>query len=153
MKKMTVLIAAALALSAPLAAHAMEHDHGAMKMDHGAGMMEKGKPASEKVVEGVKVTFKVLEMNAADLPKGMKETHHLMFEFRDGKSGKVLTEGKVMVKVQGPDKAEQVKDLMGMGGHFGADFNLSKKGEYGVGCKFKLADGKVRSVTFKYPVK
>jgi hypothetical protein len=49
-----------------------------------------------------------------------------MVEFKDAKSGMALTESEVKVKVQGPDKAEQCKGLMGMQGHFGADFDLSK---------------------------
>lgn len=157
MKKMTVLIAAILALSAPLAALASEHDHGSMNMDHGGHMMDKGKPVHEEVVDGVKVTFKVMNMkehmNGMEMPKGMKETHHLMVEFKDAKNGKALTEGEVKVKVQGPDKSEQVKDMMGMEGHFGADCDLSKKGKYGVMAKFKLADGKVRTAKFWYTVK
>lgn len=157
MKKMTVLIAAALALSAPLAALAAEHDHGAMKMDHGSGMMDKGKPAHEEVVDGVKATFKVMSMKEhmkdMEMPKGMKETHHLMVEFKDAKTGKTLTEGTVTVKLQAPDKTEKVKELMGMEGHFGADFDLSKKGKYGVMSKFLLNDGKVRTAKFWYTVK
>jgi hypothetical protein len=88
-----------------------------------------------------------------DMPKEMKETHHIMVTFKDAKSGKALTEGEVKVKVLGPDKVEQAKDLMGMQGHFGADFNLSKKGKYGVMSKFQLKDGKVRSAKFWYTVK
>ena len=88
-----------------------------------------------------------------EMPKGMKETHHLMVEFKDAKTGKALTEGEVKVKIQGPDKAEQTKDMMGMEGHFGADFDLSKKGKYGVMAKFKLNDGKVKSSKFWYTVK
>jgi hypothetical protein len=83
----------------------------------------------------------------------MKETHHLMVEFKDAKSGKALSEGDVTIKVQAPDKSEQTKDLMGMEGHFGADFDLSKKGKYGVMSKFQLKDGKVRSSKFWYTVK
>ena len=67
--------------------------------------------------------------------------------------GKALTEGDVKVKVQGPDKSEQTKDLMAMEGHFGADYVMSAKGKYGVMSKFKLADGKVRSAKFWYTVK
>ena len=92
-------------------------------------------------------------MKGMEMPKGMKETHHLMVEFQDAKTGKALTEGEVKVKVQGPDKVEQTKDLMGMQGHFGADFDLSKKGKYGVMCKFQLKDGKVRNAKFWYTVK
>jgi hypothetical protein len=128
-----------------------------MNMEHGGGMMEKGKPAHEEVVDGVKATFKMMSMKEhmkdMDMPKGMKETHHLMVVFKDAKTDKALTEGEVKVKVQGPDKSEQTKDLMVMEGHFGADFDLSKAGKYGMMTKFKLKDGKVRSVKFWYTVK
>jgi hypothetical protein len=155
---MVTVLTAALALMIPVAAFAaMDHDHGAMKMDHSGHKMDKGNVVHEEVVDGVKVTFKVMSMKemmkGQEMPKGMKETHHLMAEFKDAKSGKALTEGEVKVKVQGPDKSEQMKDLMGMEGHFGADFDLSKKGKYGVMTKFKLADGKVRSARFWYTVK
>jgi hypothetical protein len=159
MKKTAVIIAAAtLAFSAPLAAFAMDHDampmeHGSM--EHGGHMMGMGNLAHEEVVDGVKATFKVMSMkeHMKEMPQGMKETHHLMVVFKDAKSGKALTEGEVKVKVMGPDKSEQLKDLMGMEGHFGADFDLSQKGKYGIMAKFKLADGKVRSVKFWYTVK
>ena len=156
MKKLAVIVAAAtFALSAPLASHAAM-DHGSMKMDHGK---HGGDVAHEEVVDGVKATFKVMSMKEhmkamkMEMPKGMKETHHVAVEFKDAKSGKALTEGEVKVKVQGPDKSEQLKDLMGMQGHFGADFDLSRKGKYGIMAKFKLADGKVRSAKFWYEVK
>jgi len=156
MKKMIVLIAAVLALSAPLAVLAM--DHGSMDMGHdGHSMMEMGDVAHQEVIDGVKATFKVMSMKehmkGMEMPKGMKETHHIMVEFKDVKSGKALTEGEVMVKVQTPDKSDLSKELMGMQGHFGADFDLSKKGKYGVMCKFLLKDGKTRQAKFWYTVK
>jgi len=159
MKKMTVLIAAIFALSAPVTSFAaMDHGmgHGAMDMGHGA---HQGDVAHEEVVDGVKATFKVMSMKEhmkamkMELPMEMKETHHIAAEFKDAKTGRALTEGEVKVKVQNPDKSEQTKDLMGMQGHFGADYDLSKKGKYGVMCKFQLKDGKVRSAKFWYTVK
>ncbi len=162
MKKTAVVIAAALfALSAPMASFAaMEHehgdmpmDHGSMKMDHGGGMMAMGKLAHEEVVDGVKATFNVIDIKAKMKEMGMKDTHHIMVVFTDAKSGGKLSEGEVKVKVQGPDKSEQVKDLMGMEGGFGSDFTMPKKGKYGVMAKFKLKDGKTRSVKFWYTVK
>ena len=157
MKKIIVLIAAALAFAAPIAAFA-EHDM--QGMDHGGhDMMKMGTAAHEEVVDGVKATFKVLSMkehmkaSKMEMPAGMKETHHIMVEFKDAKTGKALTEGDAKMKVQGPDKVEQTKELMGMQGHFGADFDLSKKGKYGVMCKFKLKDGKIRNSKFWYTVK
>ncbi|ABQ24306.1 hypothetical protein [Geotalea uraniireducens] len=158
MKKAAVILAvASFALAAPLASFAM--DHGSMKMEHGEHMMDKGSLAHEEVVDGVKATFKIISMAEhmkamkMEMPKGMKETHHIMVEFKDAKSGKALTEGEVTVKVQNPDKSYQTKDLMGMEGHFGADYEMAKKGKYGVMAKFKLADGKVRSAKFWYTVK
>lgn len=164
MKKITLLVAVAMACSVPatiLAADhgSMEMDHGSMKMEHDGHMMDKGDVAHQEVVEGVKATFKVLSMKEhmqamkMEMPKGVKDTHHLAVEFKDAKTGKALTEGEVKAKIQSPDKSEQVKDLMGMQGHFGADFDLSKKGKYGVMVKFVLKDGKVRSAKFWYTVK
>ncbi len=155
MKKMTVLIAALFALAAPVASFAAM-DHGSMKMEHGG---HQGNVAHEEVVEGVKATFKVMSMKEhmkamkMEMPKEMKETHHIAVEFKDTKTGKALTEGDVKVKVQNPDKSDQTKDLMGMEGHFGADFDMSEKGKYGVMCKFQLKDGKTRSAKFWYTVK
>ena len=159
MKRTAVIIAALFALSAPLAALAdvdMDHgsmpmEHGSMKMEHGGHMM--GKVAHEEVVDGVKATFSVLDIKAKMKEMGMKETHHIMVVFTDAKSGGKPSEGEVKVKVMGPDKSEQVKDLMGMEGGFGSDFTMAKKGKFGVMARFKLADGKVRNVKFWYTVK
>ena len=153
MKKIVLVIAAAsFALAAPLAALAeMDMDHGSMKMEHGSHMM--GNVVHEEVVDGVKASFSVLDIGAKMKEAGMKETHHIMVMFKDAKTGKALTEGEVKVKVVGPDKAEQVKDLMGMEGGFGSDFTLPKPGKYGVMAKFKLKDGKVRTAKFWYTVK
>ncbi|UFS69817.1 hypothetical protein LPW11_18245 [Geomonas sp. RF6] len=155
MKKIIVAVAAILALSAPFAAFAAM-DHGSMNMEHGHDM---GDVAHQEVVDGVKVTFKVMSMKEhmkamkMEMPKGMKETHHIAAEFKDAKSGKPITEGTATVKVQGPDGSTQTKDLMAMQGHFGADFDLSKKGKYGVMSKFQLKDGKTRSSKFWYTAK
>ncbi len=147
MKKIaTILAAVSFALAAPLVAFAMDHE--SMPMEHGS--MEHGghkKAAHEEVVDGVKATFDVYNLT------GMKETHHIMVTFTDAKTGKPLSKGEAKIKVVGPDKAEQVKDLMAMGEGFGANFTMPGKGKYGVMCKFKLADGKVRTVKFWYTVK
>jgi hypothetical protein len=157
MKKIIAVVAVILAFSAGQAVYAMEHgEHGAMNMEHGD---HQGAVAHQEVVDGVKATFKVMSMKEhmkamkMEMPAGVKETHHIAAEFKDAKTGKALTEGQVKVKLQGPDKSEQTKELMGMQGHFGADFNLSKPGKYGVMCKFELGDGKVRTAKFWYNVK
>lgn len=155
MKKSTlILAAAALGMAAPLTSYASGHEH----MDMGySGHSIMGNMAHQEVIDGVKATFKIMNMKehmkGMEMPRGMKETHHVMVEFKDAKSGKALTEGTVKVKIQRLGKAGQTKDLIGMQGHFGADFDLSKKGKYGVMCRFQLKDGKVRSSMFWYTVK
>ena len=155
MKKMTTLIAAVFALAVPMVSFAAM-DHSSMKMEHGA---HQGDVAHEEVVNGVKATFKIMSMKEhmkamkMEMPKELKETHHIAVEFKDTKSGKALTEGAVTIKLQNPDKSDQTKELMGMQGHFGADFDLSRKGKYGVMSKFQLKDGKVRQSKFWYTVK
>ncbi|MDD2310585.1 MAG: hypothetical protein PHH91_13470 [Desulfuromonadaceae bacterium] len=151
MKKLIVVTATILVTSSPFIVHAMDHSSHAME--------HKTTVAYEEVVGGVKATFNVQTMADAmeamdmKMPKGVKETHHVSVAFKDVKSGKALTEGAATIKVQNPDKSTQVKELMGMHGHFGADFELSKKGKYGVMCKFQLKDGKIRQAKFWYTVK
>jgi hypothetical protein len=164
MKKTTIVIAAAaFAIASTSACIAADHGSMTMPMENGGHMAHKSNVAYEAVVDGLKVTFKIMNMKehmkGMDMPKGMKDTDHLMVEFKDVKTGKTIASGQVKVKVVGPDKSEQMKDLAGMGsmgtmgGHFGADFDFSKKGRYGVMAKFKLADSKEKSVKFWYEVK
>ncbi len=160
MKKMMLAVAAIIVLSVTIAVAA---DHSGHNMGHGGHDMghngNQGDVVHNEVVDGVKATFRVISMKehmkamSMKMPEDMKETHHIAVEFKDAKSSKVLTEGEVKVKVQNPDKSDQSKDLVGMQGHFGGDFDLSKKGKYGVMCKFKLKDGKTRSAKFWYTAK
>jgi len=151
MKKMSVLIAALFALTIPTASFAAM-DHGSMQHGDG-GMMSMGKMAHEEVVDGVKATFQIIDIQKKMKEMGMKETHHIMVIFTDAKSGKALGSGEVKMKVIAPDKTEQTNDLMGMEDGFGSDFTMAKKGKYGVMCKFLLKDGKARSAKFWYTVK
>jgi len=153
MKRLLLVTTAILALSIPaaFAADQAGHDHS----KHAA----MGGPAHVEVIEGVKATFTIQTMADAmkamgmEMPKGVKETHHISLSLTDVKSGKALTEGQATVKLQAPDKKEQTKELMGMHGHFGADFGMARKGKYGVMCKFKTADGIERPAKFWYTVK
>lgn len=49
------------------------------------------------------------------------------------------------------DAADDPVVMPSRNGH--TDFDLSKKGKYGVMCKFQLKDGKTRSAKFWYTVK
>ena len=156
MKKWAMMLAAAtFAFSAPVLA-AM--DHGGMDMGHGDHQMG-GAFAHEEVTEGVKASFKIegakeaMKAMKMEVPLEKGENHYIAVIFKDAKTGKPLTEGDAKLKVMAPDKAEQTKELMAMHGEFGAFFDLSKKGKYGIMAKFKLKDGKTRSAKFWYTVK
>jgi hypothetical protein len=163
MIKTTVIVAATFAFAVSTVGFAAEHGTMTMPMGHGGKMMHNSNIAHEEVVSGLKVTFKIMNMKehmkGLAIPKGMKDSDHLMIEFKNVKTGKTIADGQVKVKVLGPDKSEQVKDLAGMpamgkmGGHFGADFDFSKKGKYGVMTKFKLAGNIESSLKFWYEVK
>lgn len=151
MKNGILLAITTIVLSLPLTVIAAVHS------GHGGG----GNPAvaHEEVVDGVTATFKVQTMADAmkamgmEMPKGVKETHHVSVAFKDVRTGKSLTEGTVAVKIQNPDKSSQSKEMNGMHGHFGADFEFSKPGRYGVMCKFVTKDNRTRQSKFWYQVK
>ncbi|HUJ18586.1 MAG TPA: hypothetical protein VL197_11405 [Nitrospirota bacterium] len=129
------------------------------QQERGAGFSGAGAIAHEEIIDGVKATFKVLNMkesmlvHGVEMPRGIKETHHLAVVFRNAKSGRLLTEGQVRAKIIGPDHREQIKDLAEMKGHFGVDVDLLKKGKYGIMVKFKIDDEMVRETRFWYTVK
>ena len=151
-----VLVAAIFALSAPLIVSAMEHGAKHKEMGHG-GMHTMGKTIHSEIVDGVKATFTLIDMKeqmkGMEMPAGMKDTHHLMIMFKDNKTGKTLSEGQVKVKISGPNKSSQIKNLMGMSGGFGSDVTMPVKGKYGIMTKFQLKDGKVRASQFWYELK
>ncbi|MHC1697920.1 MAG: hypothetical protein AB9919_07685 [Geobacteraceae bacterium] len=151
-----VLLAITIALSAPLIVSAVEHGSMHKEMDHGS-MQTMGKVIHTEVVDGVKATFRLIDMKeqmkGMEMPEGMKDTHHLMIIFTDNKTGKILGEGQVKVKISGPGKTSQIKTLMGMSGGFGSDVTLPVKGKYGIMTKFQLKDGKVRASQFWYELK
>lgn len=155
MKRIVLAVTAVLALAVPAAFAAQHSGHGG----HTSGMTHSGAAAHEEVTDGVKASFTVKTIKEAmlamgmELPKGVKESHHIALKLVDTKTGKEITSGEARLKVIAPDKSEQVKDMPAMHGHFGADVVMTAKGKYGVMSKFKTPDGKVRSVQFWYQLK
>lgn len=156
MKKLAMILAAAcFALSAPVIALAGMDNMQGMDM----GYTNHQPVVHQETVDGVKAVFRIggaKEANKAmkmAMPLKKGDTDYISVTFKDAKTGKPITDGEVKVKVMAPDKSEQTEDLMAMLGEFGAFFNLSQKGKYGVMCKFKVKDAKVRTVKFWYTVK
>ncbi len=170
MKKWAVVFAAAsFIVSTPLAslaadqapakgkkeqATAQKEQAAAPQEKQGQGV-EKGMVIREKVVDGVRVTFRMVsikdEMKGMAM-KGMKETHYIMVSFKDTKSGQPVAGGEVVMKLVGPDKAQQIKELKDVRGDFSEDFDMSKKGTYAITTKYRLLGGDVENDKFKYTV-
>ncbi|NTV14419.1 MAG: hypothetical protein HGA96_10890 [Desulfobulbaceae bacterium] len=155
------LLTVALLTGAPGLAGAM--DHGAMAgMEHSsgmAGMSHVSKGAGQILIgsdsqDGIRATAHLADVSKAMAGLGMKETHHLMIDFKEDKGGKTVDSGVVAVKVTDPakGKGEAVK-MMAMEGRFGTDLTLAKPGKYVFEVGSKLADGKTRQFRFEYTVK
>ncbi len=116
------------------------HDGHDMAGDAG-GFAEIGQDTQAGVVATVKVKTYDAETLATMAKMGMNATHHVMVFFADEKSGEDVVDGKVALKVKGPD-AKSVM-LMQMGTGFGGDVSL-EEGMYTFEIGTKLADGEKR---------
>ncbi len=84
---------------------------------------------------------------------GMPMTHHFMIAFEDHMSNEAITEGKVALRVTGPDgNTGNPVRLVGMDGHFGADITLNQKGDYVFEVGSSLPDGQTRQFEFAHVV-
>jgi hypothetical protein len=84
----------------------------------------------------------------------MTNTHHLAVGLSDPKTKKPIsvTEGSGTVTVTGPDKKEEKTPFKVMEGHFGADLNLPKPGNYTIKMEIETG-GRKGSATFSHAVK
>ncbi|WP_305045592.1 hypothetical protein [Geoalkalibacter sp.] len=134
--------------------HQHDHDEPAAKKtgakdDHAAhgDMIELGSAAQH----GVKAGAHLSDVAEAMAKAGMPHTHHFMVEFIDEKSGELIEEGTVAVKIRNPAGEESAPlRLEGMDGHFGADIILDQKGTYEFTVGTALIDGVKRQYEFKY---
>ena len=157
MKKLLIL--ALMIMLVPAAAMAMKDmengkmdmDHGKMDMDHGKMDMDHGKMGMEgvvmlqdEVVDGVKGSAHLMDMEG-----GMGQM--LMVMFTDAKSGEMITTGAVALKIESPDeKTGAAQKMTKSKGMFGADVKFEQQGMHHFMVGTKLADGKKRTFHFHY---
>jgi len=80
----------------------------------------------------------------------MEATHHLML-FVHPPEGKIIEQPKVGFLVEGPKGKTQKVMAMAMSGGFGADLDLSEKGDYTI--KSKAVFGEVKLIDgFEYTI-
>jgi hypothetical protein len=136
-----------------------QHGHGG-----GAGNQQPAMKmnSTDVFADGLQVTFMVMRNTTH---KGMLEkmkmkeelepgsTHNIMVLIRDEKTGKEFTNGKVILKVVGPDEKEQVKsaNYKEMMRTYDAYFNLSGEGKYQVAALFEIS-GQKRVVGISFEI-
>ncbi len=161
-KTLATLLTAALMTILPIAAAAaQDHDSHAKKMDHEThtsvdyGDAHKNMIIiGEQSVDGVKGMAHLNDVRAAMAGMKMKETHHMMLLLMDEASGKPIETGTAAVKITDPSGKEgDAVRLVVMGGHFGADIELTNPGDYHFTVGTKLADGKKRQFDFDFTLK
>ena len=146
--KLTICLVFMISLALPIGAEE-EMDHGGMS--HGS---HAGELIRETTVKGYGLTYRLIDMQArmkdmADMP-AMEATHHLML-FVHPPEGKSIEQPKVGFLVEGPKGKTQKVMAMAMSGGFGADLDLSEKGDYTI--KSKAVFGEVKLIDgFEYPI-
>ena len=86
-----------------------------MEMEHG-GMTSMGKLIKTETADGVKATFRLIDMKekmkGMEMPAGMTDTHHLMVMFTDAKTGKALGQFGTVIACNGdsPDGTPTTTD-------------------------------------------
>jgi hypothetical protein len=168
-KIVAIVLTAALVAALPLAA-AAQHDHGAKKSSHGTHDKKKtdhGAHSSaeyadahadmvligKQEVAGVQGEAHINDVREAMARLKMKETHHFMVMFMDGK-GAHIEEGTAAVKITGPEgKESDAIRLVAMDGHFGADIVLAQPGKYTFKVGSRLPDGQTRQYEFTHTLK
>ena len=153
-------IACCVFLSMPFAAAG--HNHGTNGHDKAAAEGHHGGQTPDgsmiilgnSVSKGVRGMAHLKDVSATMAKMGMLSTHHIMIAFVDEATGKQIEAGTVALKITNPDaKVGKAIELVGMGGHFGADVVLDMKGEYHFKLGTKLADGKSRKYHFHQVIK
>lgn len=151
-KHLLILAAAAAALTMAPSFSAAQHGHGSagttMKMD-----------TREVLVEGVKVTFRV--MANAEHAKMLKEmkmkddieagtTHNVTVVLTDQASQKEITDAAVSMKVVDPKGKDQIKSLKYESSMKSYDgyFNMPQKGKYELLVLIKAGDQKKTAGTY-----
>lgn len=119
-----------------------------------------------KVIEDVQIAVdfqtmaqhhKMMKMMKMKMKHTKGATHHFSVTLMHKKAKHVIKDAIVKIKLVGPDKktlgSEKGTKMESMSGngmhHFGADYNLTKKGKYNAMFMFKVK-GKVRKAEFTF---
>lgn len=150
-KKLGIIISLILLAGSAVAAE-MDHSGHDMQQNKGEKLFHKS------MVDGYHFKYKLIDMREKlkkmKNAEHIKATHHLMVyvSMMHGDHEMAVTEGKVGYLLVTPDGTKSTAMAMGMGGGFGADINLAKKGDYTIKTKV-VAGGKKLIDSFNHTVK
>jgi len=128
-------------------------------------MMNMG-PMSTLTVDGYILNYSVqtadehkkmmtdMKIDPAKMKMTPQATHFFSLEMK-GADGKVVDNAVVRVKIIDPDQKDQIQwaEFLKEMNHFSCDFNMQKKGKYGVIVLFKTADEKKHIAKFWHELK
>jgi hypothetical protein len=155
-----VLVFAAVAAGNAVAGQPAEMQEGAKTAPQQGPIAQAWETASVvnvQLVQGIKAELRMAALpglGKAPVPPEMKkETHRLMLELTDPRSGRKISRGTVHVRVIAPDKKVQTRGMMSREERYVADLELAGTGRYAVSVDFVLRDRRPRSARFFYEVK
>ena len=91
-----------------------------------------------------------MKIDVSKMKMDVKASHHLSLKISDAKTGKIISDATVKVKVISPDKSSQEQMAMSnkMMNDYGCDLSMKEKGKYGIIVLFKTSDGAIHTVKY-----
>jgi hypothetical protein len=165
MKKILTITGTLIFVLASIAiVFAMDHskiDHSKMdhsKTDHSKMEMKESKHDSmnmpghfeKTVVNGdIKARFQIMSFESMNMKPMGGQTHHIMVDFIDTKSGKKIDDAIGKVQIVFPDGKKKAEKLANYSGVYTANYSFEDGKKYGVMCLVK-AGGKKEAFKFWY---
>ena len=141
-----------------------QHDHGgpSMKAPKKGAVPEAGKrPVQSLTVEGLKITFEIMDMSAhmqhIKTSKGHNDSAHsqshtFMVAIQDTASKEIISDAKVGYIMISPAGEKEAGKLEWSGDHYGGGFSPKEKGTYRVQLRIE-SGGMEREAKFSYSAK
>lgn len=124
--------------------------HEGMQMETGSTMIMLGTATTD----GIKAMAHLQDLHPGAEKHAAAVTHNLMVAFEAQDKGNAVTQGRVAVKITGPDeKTGSAITLNPKAGFFNADLALHMPGKYTFLVGTKLSDDKARQFSFSYEAK
>jgi hypothetical protein len=158
-----VLVPFLLILSAGAVFGQYKHDHGAISAPKPSGRETARESVQSATVEGLKVTFEVMNMGehmkhmakektAAHGETQHSQSHMLMVTLQDTVSKEIIADARVSFSILGPSGQKENGKMEWSGDNYGGGFSPREKGTYQVELKIE-SGGMEREAKLSYEFK